>query len=327
MTALPSPVGATPVARRAALGAVALGIGLLAVLALGFGVSGRDLAAAIRGFPPLAHVAIAATQAALIIFAARKWHLLLLATSDGPQSLGLRQAASATTLGTLAGQVLPLQLVTPAVRAWMARRHGIPVSRAVGTSVFEQLFEVITLLAMAAAGLAASVIGPAPGLMLAGAVLVTLTVLIAPVLGLGAAAIGAADRLDWLVLHRLGQGLRQAQALPRALLAHLMALSVLRYGLLVWLNVQILAWLVPGAPLLPLALAFPLVQAVTALPIVAGGLGITEATWVGLLMASGLPGPEAVGAALALRVVSTAGFLMVAPALVAWGYRGGGRDG
>jgi uncharacterized membrane protein YbhN (UPF0104 family) len=266
-------------------------------------------------------------QAALIVLAARKWHLLLLATSDGPVTLGLRHATSATTLGTLAGQVLPLQLVTPAVRAWMARRHGIPVSRAVGTSVFEQLFEVIVLLAMTAAGLAASVVGPAPGLMLAGAVLLTLTVLIAPALALGAVAIGAADRLHWPVLHRLGQGLRQAQALPRSLLAQLMALSVLRYGLLVWLNVQILGWLVPGAPLLPLALAFPLVQAVTALPIVAGGLGLTEATWVGLLMASGLPGPEAAGAALALRVVSTAGFLLAAPVLVAWGRPRGGRNG
>lgn len=289
---------------------------MLALLALLCGVSIDDLSGAVWNLPPIAYASIAAAQASLILLAAWKWHMLLCATSADPPSFGLRDAVAATTLGTLAGQVLPLQIITPAVRAWAGRKHGIPASYAIGTSVFEQLFEVIVLASMAGAGILASVMGAGAGLALAGFLLLVLLFSIAPALGLGAAILAATGSFGPPLLHRLGEGMRQAQSLPRGLLARLMGLSTLRYGLMVWLNVQILGWLVPGVPLLPLALAFPLVQAVTALPLVTGGLGMTEATWIGVLVASGIAAPEAAEAALALRIISTAGFLMTVPFLI-----------
>lgn len=319
MTASSAGPGSANVERWTALAAFVAALGLVALLALIFRVSGRDLAEAVLGLPLWLYAAVGAVQAALIVAAARKWHLLLCATSSDLPTVSLADATVATALGTLAGQVLPLQLVTPTVRAWSARRHDIPVSRAAGTSVFEQLFDVVVLLSMGVIGLMASVVGMAWAPMLAGAVLVALTLLLRPVLGLGADALAQGGRRGLPGLSRLAQGARQARDLPGGLLARLVGLSILRYGLLVCLNVMVLACLVPGVPLLPLVLAFPLIQAVSAMPLVPGGLGVTEATWVSILMASGIPAPEAAGAALGLRIVSTAGFLLVFPLLLASG--------
>jgi uncharacterized membrane protein YbhN (UPF0104 family) len=314
MTALRT--GRTAADRRAAVAAFLLGLVLVVALALVAGVSLRDIGAAVLQMPASAYLSIPAVQAALILLAAWKWHLLLSATSDGPLGLSLRHATSATGLGTLAGQVLPLQLVTPVIRATAARRHGVSASHAVGTSVFEQLFEVIVLVSMALAGLAVSVLGLRYGPPMAAALLVSLTLLIAPALALGERALEIAARLGLCWARPLAEGMRTARALPQRLLVQLMGLSILRYALMLWLNLQILAWLLPDAPLLPLALAFPLVQGLTALPLVTGGLGITEATWAGLLIASGIPAGEAAEAALSLRVISTAGFLCVLPVLL-----------
>lgn len=304
---------------RTALAAFAFGLVLVVALAAFFGVSWGDVTQAVRRAPLAAWIVIPAAQSALIIFSAWKWHLLLTSTGDGSSGLHLRHATAATGLGTLAGQVLPLQFVTPAIRAWTARQHGITVSRAVGTSVFEQLFEVIVLLSMVVAGLLAAVIGTAFGLAAGVGFLLCLSLTITSALRFSATVLGSVARDAIPFLSRLARGLREAQNLPPSLLMKLLGLSILRYALLVWLNVQIFAWLVPGIPLLPLALAFPIVQAVTALPLVTGGLGLTEATWISLLVASGLAAPEAAAAALASRVISTAGFLLACPFLVAFG--------
>lgn len=307
---------------RTALAALLLGLVLIGALALAFGVSVDDVARAVRQVPWTAWIMLPAAHAALIILSALKWHLLLASTSDGVPALRLRHATASTAVGTLAGQVLPLQIVTPAIRAWTARRHGIPVARAVGTSVFEQVFEIVVLLSMAAAGLVAAVAGIAFGLLAGLALVILLFLAIKPALQVGAVATGSLERLAFPFLGRLRIGLDQAQMLPQGLLAKLMGLSILRYALMVWLNVQVLAWLVPGLPLMTLALAFPIVQAVTALPIVSGGLGLTEASWIGLLIASGLSAPEAAAIALSLRFVSTGAFLLACPFLVVAGLSG-----
>lgn len=108
----------------------------------------------------------------------------------------------------------------------------------------------------------------------------------------------------------------------------LTGLSLLRYLLLAGLNVVVLVQLAPQADPLVLLAAFPLVQLLTALPVVPAGLGLVEMTWSGVLLTQGLGPAEVAGAALALRLVTTAGFLAVVPVLLApmlAGLRGRGR--
>lgn len=317
--------GSFTVDYRVAFATLAIGIFFVVVIAFLFGVSAEEVANAVGRIPWMAWIALPAAQAGLILMSACKWHLLLEHSPGGSAGLRLRHATSATTIGTLAGQVLPLQFVTPAVRAWTAKRRGVPVGRAVGTSIFEQVFEVIVLVSMAIAGLLVAVIGPAFGVVVGLGLVFVLLIAIRAALRVGALTMSILERKSaFPFLGRLKLAFEQAHQLPRKLLAKLIGLSILRYALMVWLNLQILAWLMPGIPLLPLAVAFPIVQAVTALPIVTGGLGLTEATWIGLLLTSGLEPSEAAATALALRVVSTIGFLLACPLLIAVGQSRGG---
>ncbi len=307
--------------RGAGLGWALAGVGLLAALLLASGAGAGDLLAAIGAAPAWAYPAIAAAQAAILALAAVKWRLILDAVSGHGPRIGMGDALAATSLGALAGQVVPIQIATPAIRVWVARRRGVPASRAVGTSLLEQVFEVAVLAAMAALSLAATALGwPLGAAVAAGAAAMAAACLaIRPGLALGARAAGALagapGRLGRAAASLAG-GVARAAGLAGGLLAALTALSFLRYALMAGMNALLLAAIAPGVGLLPLLLAYPLVLFVMSLPAVPGGLGVVEATWTGVLVAAGLGPAEAVAAAFALRVVSTAGFLLALPLLL-----------
>lgn len=300
---------------------VALSLGLAAaLLALVVGASGMTLAelgSAVRRVPPGLILAVAGAQGAIVALAAVKWRLILRA--NGGQGLPIADALGATTLGTLAGQVMPIQLVTPALRAWIARPHGIPAARAIGTSLLEQVFEIVVLGAMAAAGLVAQAAGLSlmQGGALALIIAAAMTIFVAPGLRLAQRATGVFAARFGGPFARLAEGFARAGRLPHRLMFQLTGLSLLRYALLAGLNVALLVQLAPQADPLVLLAAFPLVQLLTALPIVPAGLGLVEMTWSGVLITQGLGPAEVAGAALALRLVSTAGFLVFVPVLVA----------
>ncbi len=306
---------------RHVLACVVLSLGLLVALAWFSGLSARGLARAVHSVPVWALLPIAAIQATIIALAALKWHLVI-ANTDGAK-LTLRDAIAATTLGTLAGQVLPIQVVTPLARAWVAGKAGIAPGRAIGTSLLEQSFEVLVFACMALSALAAT----AGGVALPVATLISLatatamTLLAAPTLDgsarlFAATAAGLGGRLQQ-ALTKLSEGFGAAALLPRRVLLQVTGLSFLRYGLLATLNVFILRALVPGVDSFVLLLAFPLILLMMSLPIFPGGLGIVELTWVGVLVAQQESPASAAEAALALRILSTLGFFVVAPLLLA----------
>ncbi|WP_238368512.1 lysylphosphatidylglycerol synthase transmembrane domain-containing protein [Mesobacterium pallidum] len=294
--------------------------GLLAVLVLGSGLTLSGLWAALGRVPLWVYLPVALVQAVIIALAAKKWVLIL--GAGGGQSLPLRDATSATTLGALAGQVLPIQLVTPALRAWVARRHGIAPTRAVGTSLLEQVFEVIVLAAMGASGLLARLAGfdiVATGIF-ALLIALVLTGVVRPGLTLGAWAVARLAPMAG-AFATLAQGFDKAREMPGRLLVTLTSLSLARYLMMAAMNVGLLMVLAPQADPVLLVAAYPLVLLVMTLPIFPGGLGVVELTWSGVLIAQGSGVAEATEAALALRIVQTAGFLAIAPLLVALGKR------
>ncbi|NJM84289.1 MAG: hypothetical protein HC844_19205 [Tabrizicola sp.] len=118
-------------------------------------------------------------------------------------------------------------------------------------------------------------------------------------------------------LLKLAAGFAAAARLSRGVLLRITGLSFLRYVLLASLNVLVLSALVSGVDSLALLLAFPLVLFVMSLPVFPGGLGVVELTWAGVLVAQGVSPATAAEAALALRIVSTFGFFLAAPWLLA----------
>jgi len=302
---------------RPAVLSLALSSVLLIALVMVSGLTPEGIWKAIRLLPVWAYVPIAAAQSVIILLGAVKWWLILRETGGG--TVGLRDASAATAIGALAGQVMPIQLVTPAARAWIARRHRIPLGRALGTSLMEQAFEVIVLATMALIGAVLVLGGVAP--FLGGAAVAAgagLLLLLSSRLALVPSALSEHEAGGLKsVLSKVVRGVADAARLSRKLFVQLTGLSLMRYVLLAGLNVTLLSVLVPEASPVTLFAAYPLVLFLMSLPFFPGGLGVVELTWASVLMANGETATAAAEAAIALRIVSTFGFVLIAPALIA----------
>ncbi|MFV2054387.1 lysylphosphatidylglycerol synthase transmembrane domain-containing protein [Aliiroseovarius sp. YM-037] len=311
-----TPIGAFAAGQwRPVLISLLLAAVLLAGLTIKSGLTPAGLMQAIGRVPAWAYVLIAFVQGAIIFLAALKWCLIL---SNNGNGLPIREATRATTLGAMGGQVMPIQLVTPVARAWIARKQGIAPARAIGTSLLEQVFEVIALAAMGLAAFVTSVFYMTflASVLLSLMVAITLTLFIRPGLALAQSAFAALAKLVSEKFNRFAEGFANARLLSRKLLFHLMGLSMVRYSLLAGLNVFVLGQLAPNVDHMVLLAAYPLVLLLMSLPFFPGGLGVVELTWVGVLVAAGEATASASEAAIALRIISTFGFLLIAPVLI-----------
>lgn len=281
-----------------------------------------SLAALCARVPLWTYGIVALGQATIVLLAAVRWRVLLKAVSPRGETLALRYATAATTSAAIAGQFLPIQLCTPVIRAWFASRFDIPVLRSLGTSALEQTFQLLVL--VSAAGLSVLLLLPTPGWVFdASAAILFMTALVVFVrlsIQLTSKLLThVADHGAPLLTRSAGclrLGVERAAQLPDHILTSITALSLLGYAVLAALNVLLLST-IAGVDILPLLIAYPLVLFLMSLPVFPGGLGVVEATWAGVLAREGLPFDQAVEAALALRVVSTLGFFLIAPLLLA----------
>lgn len=303
---------ASPGIRHIALSLLALA--LIALLVWFSGVTLGEITSVIGQIPLWFLATVALGQAVIVLLATIKWVHLLKMT--GAHELGIGSATAATTLGTLVGQFLPIQVVTPALRAWIARRDGIGARQAVGTSLFEQVFELIVLAAAFAVGLTILMLGASPGLGIgvSGLVLVLLIGLVRPGLRLLRALLMI---LPGRLSARIAEGVATASQLPNRSLVVLTLLSIVRYLIMAGLTVGGLLFLVPGLDPIPVIIGFPVILLLTALPFLPAGLGPVEVTWMSLLAAQGIDLSEGAAVALALRLIMLAGFLAATPVLLA----------
>lgn len=311
-----------------------VGLALVCLLPVWFGLRVSDIVHGLAAVPGTAILALIVAQALVVLAGARKWQIVLGTLPDRPVKLPFGLCSDATTFGALIGQVLPIQIVTPAIRGWLARRHDVPLARSVGGSVYEQMIDFLVLAAAASASLMLWLLGAGAGAgtgsaaALAGtlAVLAALTLAIRPML---AAMSGVATVLARGALARpmrqLSAGLTEAARLPVGALRMLVSLGLLRYGLLAAINVGTMCLLVPSVDPWLLLAAYPAILLVMSAPVFPGGLGVTEISWAGLLVAAGSTAPQAVEAALVLRILSTAAFLIAVPALLGLGRVAGRR--
>ena len=130
------------------VGWTGVGLAIIALLFVSSGLTIQTLALIAVSVPIWVYAALAALQVLILILASTKWCIILDQFATDGKTLPLKDALAGTTLGALFGQLLPIQIVTPLARAWVARLHQISAARAVGTSVFEQVFEVAVLVTM-----------------------------------------------------------------------------------------------------------------------------------------------------------------------------------
>ena len=331
-----TPAPATAPGRRAASSRAlrlalwfASGLGLACLLPVLFGLGFSDIARGISAVPTIALLPLIAAQVLVVLAGARKWQIVLRALPEKPVRLPFSLCSTATTLGALVGQVLPIQIVTPAIRGWLARRYEVPLLRSVGGSIYAQMIDLLVLAAAGSASAMVWMLGTATGggvslaLLASLVALAAMTLAIRPVLtGLSRAATGLARGKLTRTMSRFSSGLAEAARLPVRALRALVFLGLLRYLLLAAMNVGVMCLIVPHADPLLLLAGYPVILLVMSAPVFPGGLGVTEISWAALLVAAGSTAPQAVEAALVLRILSTAAFLVAVPPLLAFGFAG-----
>ncbi|MFD1343037.1 lysylphosphatidylglycerol synthase domain-containing protein [Litorisediminicola beolgyonensis] len=284
---------------RALLGA-AVGLLLLVGLFVATGAELSGLVAPLARVPLWGYGALALANLAAVALSAKGWQLVLARLSSGPTLSG-RDALAATGGATVLGQVLPLQVAIPLIRTLLARRRGIDARLGAGSSLINQTFDLLGLGAVVAAVLA---YGATLSVAAAGAVLIAAPLAVLALVGPIAATLGRLPRLG---------GLRALGRLDWALRVQLMTLSVLRMAAIAVIYVLPFLLFRPGLDPLPLLALFPLVLALTSLPILPAGLGAFELSWAGALVLQGVSGAEAAELALAARIAGVIGLMLVSP--------------
>lgn len=305
------------------LAGIAAGLGIVLVV---FSVSGASLGGIskfLQSVSLLTFFAVGLALALTVILAAWKWKIVIDDALDD-RTLPFGQATSATATGALLGQVVSIQVGVPIVRAWTARRNGISVHAAVGTSLFEQMIELVTLGFAAIASVV--LILTSGNIWIAVAALGVLcfcgTFAIRPILIAGAAV------LNWLRLpefattfkDRLTNGLKQISKQKSSALGLLMGISLLRYIVIAAVNVGIMIAITPTIDPLLLIVAHPLILLAVSLPFLPAGLGAAELSWVGVLVLQGIDPAQATEIAITHRVVGLTSYIGVYPFLYLAGH-------
>jgi len=298
------------------MGSTLLGLSLVAAFLLLFGISLVDIGRIVAEVPPWVFLVLAVTIGATVIAGSMKWQIAVRALSKESQDVPLSSAILATSFGVLLGQIMPIQIATATARAVVGIRENISAMSSVGSTIYEQLFEVLVLMAMVTIS-AAALLFRIHWSVLALAALLLITLL---VVSTGVATSLAARALSVVVkgvpaflkgpVLRTEEALAACSNLDQNIVARMTALSVLRYILMVAGAVVMAKALIPAADPLTIALAFPAVQIAVNVPVTPAGLGLVEVTWTGLFLAAGSIAKEAAIAAVAMRLMNFIGFCL-----------------
>lgn len=290
----------------------AASLALVAVLFPAFGTTPAVVVARLASAPWTMYALVVLLTVGNQLAGAQKWRFAARQLSGGAHTYSMRASFETTVLGALLGQVLPIQVTTAVVRGIVgsARSGGAPI--AVGATAFEQLFDLVVLCAAGLAGLAA--IGIGLGIPMSVSLVLSAAfagVLLSRGFCESARAIIAMSRRNASV--RLARPLRRAEVILtsassvswRATIV-LGLLSVARMLFMAGRVVAVAAVIAPRADRWEVALGYPAIGIVGALPITPGGLGVVEWSWSGLLLHAGALPSEAAVAAISLRIVNLA---------------------
>jgi uncharacterized membrane protein YbhN (UPF0104 family) len=306
------------VRRRLSLaGWAVVSVALLALLFLKLDISLADLGVAFGNTPAWLLLVVLGATAVIQAITSWRWKIAIDWLSPDHGRLRFLELLNATTVGTALGQVLPMQVSLSLGRWWLAREtRGKWI---VGTTLYEQMFDLVVLLAGG--------IGAAVAISLSAAPAVSLAVFAIAVACGTLAVRHAFSTGHWVAVRMAGfKGLMgalgaklvaplgTARAAPTRVLVLLGTTSIAKLLLLVVRAVAIAAVFAPAARLWTVAIGYPLIGLAVANPFTPGALGVAEWSWVGLLILAGSSATAAGVAAIVLRVMnlSALGVVLVA---------------
>jgi hypothetical protein len=306
----------TPAKRIAlTLASFAVAAALIAALVVYSGVNLRETFARLAAMDRLAFLRMSVLMAFYIFLSSEKWRLIdrvLRHREDTP--LPRSNAFTLTSLGVALGQVLPVQVSLSVARTLGTRLYGRALRRGTLGTLFEQAFDfvMVCFLALASAGTRVLHGGARTWLALAvpAAALAVLAAgpATAMVRRIGArVTAGRPARWRQFVSEMQGSGLLEAR-----LGRQLMALSALRFVVLVLTARETTVAIHSSLPLWHLAAAMPFVVLSMAVGITPGGLGLNELTYSAALSLFGTPLAATTQWAIANRLLNSAASFVVA---------------
>ena len=271
--------------------------------------TGLDLAGAMRLIVGLDAVSLAEITVLLgfnSYLAGEKWRLLDRLLGPDEQSGMTRTAYFAwTAVGVGLGQLLPAPLSLGLCRSLGSHLHQRGAMRGAGLTVFEQLFDVIAagLLGLASAAVVVTASGSLGWVLCAVAAAVAGFAVCSATGSIPFAVCGLL-RLAAALKLGLGAGERdRSRLLQPAVTRRLLALSLLRFAILVAIAATSAAAVPVEIPVWRLAAALPFAIIGNALAVTPGGLGVNEWAMSSALFAFGTPFATAAQWAIANRIL------------------------
>lgn len=234
----------------------------------------------------IAGIAIAAAAAQTFISALKWQYVLKRLSAELAQQVGFRRLFAYTAAGQAFSQILPAYIAGPAVRGWiMKTRHAGDFGKNALVSGYEQLFDVMVLVAAGIYALLILLSGESGPFSLAGLLaLLAACCLFPTVLPHRAMTVQFTNWVPekWSVTRRIKESLlagSEAGLDEPGFISNLLWLSVLRYVVLAVRTVLLGLILLPAVPWNTIALGFSAVQLSALISLTPGNFGITELGW------------------------------------------------
>ncbi|MGI9394013.1 MAG: lysylphosphatidylglycerol synthase transmembrane domain-containing protein [Boseongicola sp.] len=290
-----------------------LAFALLAVLFKVFKAQPQNVLDAATAVPPTVVLFVAVLSFANQLVGAMKWRISLRELSPDAKSISLFNMSEATAFGALFGQFLPPQISAAAAR-WAYSRQTHRAGAVVGSTLFEQLFDFVVLLAAAFSGLA--ILGFGYQGIIAAFYFVLLAAGALAAVRIGLKGIGAAlHRSSSDSLRALADAVLRAGSMSATNLLQLTGLSIIRLILVGLRACLIVIAIFPEIDPVVIALGYPVTGLAMAIPIVPAGIGAAEWTWTGLMVLAGAAAAPAAAASVVVRLIN-----MIALAIVLIGF-------
>ena len=248
-----------------------------------------------------------------------KWRIMRNWVSPDSTPVDSLTLGAVTAMGSFASLFIPAQLAHVLVRWWIFRRRQVSRPGVLGSTFFEQVFDLAVYLSAAALAIVVLLLD-LDGLRLAGAMLLGMVLILVGsrvplVLFIRIAVLLGHARLP----DKVRQFMRSAETRFRLSetgpVRRLMSLALILLVLRVMTVLAIASAISPGVDLVMVAAGVPAVALLSVLPITPAGLGIAEWSWAALLAAAGASLPDAAVAALGFRFVNAAALLAVSTLL------------
>lgn len=290
--------------RRAVRGMiVAALLSALVYAALAAFTDTQAVGGALRTFPAPSLLAMVALTLGCYLTRAVRWHFLM-------RHIGSPVSATDAVYTQLSGMTMT---VTPGkvgevLKAYLARElGGLPMPRGVALVFCERLADLIAVLALSAGAISLLRGSTLPALIVVVVAVAVGTVLLGSERFHGT-ALRAAERQPWLRTHHASVS-EVSETIHTMLSLKPLAISVV-LSVFAWGFEGVALWVcLGGLDFTDLALGATIaVYAIStilgALTFLPGGIGLTEASMAGLLIASGMPAADASAAVLLIRVVT-----------------------